>query len=1089
MNLLTLISRILPAASVLFLFVPSSGGEGTPATAKTLPRFSADTEDLSGLDDMLARFHAACNMDAAGTFSLAWLPRAMLWVGDAPQAGESVTRARIANRIGSMRISADGYVSCHQHEGLAHSEGWPFPLPSQSEGVGFLFSTAGLPYGPEFGVMPAKDVDGWKLEHAKTLALDAVEGWSLDLTAPGATVTSPEFSVDALVSPFFRVKWDASGLPPGSKPYLEWTTEAEPEFAASRRMEFPSPSSASKFPVQDFDIPIHEITEAQGKLTRVRIGFGNPAPGKVTLLRVFTAVDSRHTINNPNYLIAASDYFDWTGDRDWLAANLEKMRLATAYMISEFQVRDAHLLRTPWIGHDGRSGLEYKEDGEKIIHTGVGVGGNYWDLIPFGGDDVLGTIYLFSALERMAQIEEFVAAQKLLPDSKPADGLDAASLRSLAKAVRGKFQERFWNPETKRFAPKDDQGRFRDYGFTFLNNEAIFYGLASKEQAEDILSWLDGDRVVEGDTSQGEDIYKFRFAPRATTKRNIEYYAYVWFRPEDLKFGDQVQDGGAVLGFTYHDLMARIRYLGADNAWERLREILAWYREVQEAGGARAYYAVPGRGTLQGGGTAGGLGIDEEFYESVLAPAIALDGFIGFSVRPDGFDLNPKIPDGIGKLAVTNVAYRDLIWDVEAAPDRVSFLVRSGKVDSPLRVGLPDGAWTVKVMAEKEGPEKVMEIAPGSQSFELPAGPLHQLSFFVARTGSDSQWQRDQRDLLTNFDNMYQPCVVETGGEYPYKMWFFGWAAARGNPDWPGSDAIFHARSKDLKTWEIYSGEGKWDSTMNPEVWVPVLHASDRWYDAYHIGDPSVVLKDGKFYMAYSATSKHFKEREGYPATMVQCVMGAISDDGITWRKTEQPLLIREGDTPDPKPEPGRIGDFHRPSLLWDEGKWRLWFDYWLPGGGVCMGYAENRGDFGDTGGFQIQHDLEKPLIRDWPNPEVIRIGDAYHSFSDAPGYPGKSGWTARQLREAVSEDGITWRLRDFISPDDDTEANHVPQALATTIEGQPWLYLFYSTQVGTKRNDGVYHFEYDRIRAMRRPIVNPEQTPAGDVPKPQPVK
>ncbi len=695
---------------------------------KTFPQFSAEGEDLSGLNDMLARFHPACNMDVAGTYALAWLPRAMLWVGDASQAGESVTRARIANRIGRMHMSADGYVSCHQHEGLAHSEGWPFPLPSQSGGVGFFFSIAGLLYGKEFQVFPVKDVDGWNLEHAKTVALDAEKGWAVELTAPGATVTSPEFAAGAMVSPFIRVKWNTSELPADSKPYLEWTTKTEPDFAATRRMEFPKPSSSSKFPVLDFDIPIHEITKAQGRLTRLRIGFGNPAAGKVILLRVFTAVDSRHTINNPNYLIASADYFDWTGDRAWLAANLEKMRSAAAYMISEFQVRDAHLLRTPWIGHDGRSGLEYTAAGKKIVHKGVGIGGNYWDLLPFGGDDALATIYLYSALERMAQIEEFVAAEKLMPDTNPAAGLDAQSLRELAEAVRKKFQETFWNPKTRRFAPKDDQGRFRDFGFTFLNNEAIFYGLAIREQAEDILSWQSGGRTVDGDTSQGEDIYKFRFGPRSTTRRNIDYYAYVWWRPENLQFGDQVQDGGAVLGFTYHDLMARIRYLGADNAWKRLREILTWYKDVKEAGGARAYYAVPGRGTLQGGGTAGGLGIDEEFYESVLAPAIILDGFIGFSVRSDGFDLNPALPGGIGKLAVTNVAYRDLLWDIDLIPGTVTFRVRSGMVDSPLRVRLPAGKWTIKILAKERGAQKGIEIPSGPQGFELPAGPLHQLT-------------------------------------------------------------------------------------------------------------------------------------------------------------------------------------------------------------------------------------------------------------------------------------------------------------------------------------------------------------------------
>ena len=45
---------------------------------------------------------------------------------------------------------------------------------------------------------------------------------------------------------------------------------------------------------------------------------------------------------------------------------------------------------------------------------------------------------------------------------------------------------------------------------------------------------------------------------------------------------------------------------------------------------------------------------------------------------------------------------------------------------------------------------------------------------------------RNTHCLLTNFDNMYNPCVVETEGDYRYKMWFFGWAAASGNPGDPG---------------------------------------------------------------------------------------------------------------------------------------------------------------------------------------------------------------------------------------------------------------------------------------------------------------
>lgn len=344
-----------------------------------------------------------------------------------------------------------------------------------------------------------------------------------------------------------------------------------------------------------------------------------------------------------------------------------------------------------------------------------------------------------------------------------------------------------------------------------------------------------------------------------------------------------------------------------------------------------------------------------------------------------------------------------------------------------------------------------------------------------APVSSAAPWQRDSQPLLANFNNMYSPCVVEVRGEWRYRMWFFGWAGAYANADLgiTGCDAIFHARSRDLKTWQVYARDGAWDATMNPKLWAAVLSASTRWYDCWHNGDPSVVCKDGKFFMAYSATSKDFGPVAGFPAAMVQCVMGATSEDGIHWAKTETPLLIRAGDSAKPRPEPDRIGDFHRPCLRWEDGRWRLWFDYWLPGQGVCMGYSESSGDFAPSGGFRIRHDLKQPLLADWPNPEIIKIGRTYHAFADPSGYPikpGASPWMSRQLREAISEDGLRWTRLAFIPPDPDADACHVPQALLTTIDGQPWLYLFYATQIGYGRKDGQYHYEYDRIRAMRRP-------------------
>ena len=82
---------------------------------------------------------------------------------------------------------------------------------------------------------------------------------------------------------------------------------------------------------------------------------------------------------------------------------------------------------------------------------------------------------------------------------------------------------------------------------------------------------------------------------------------------------------------------------------------------------------------------------------------------------------------------------------------------------------------------------------------------------------------------------------------------------------------------------------------------------------------------------------------------------------------------------------------------------------------------------------------------------------------------------------EAVSVDGMSWKKLGYIPPDEDADACHVPQALVTTIDGKKWLYLFYATQIGYKKNDGEYHYEFDRIRAMRRAIDASEQEAQGD--------
>jgi hypothetical protein len=157
-----------------------------------------------------------------------------------------------------------------------------------------------------------------------------------------------------------------------------------------------------------------------------------------------------------------------------------------------------------------------------------------------------------------------------------------------------------------------------------------------------------------------------------------------------------VQDGGAVLGFSFYDIMARLRVNGPDDAWRRLRQITECFAEVQQEGGYRAYYKVPGRGTLQGGGPPGGLGMDQEFMESVLLPQVMLYGFMGFTPRPGGFRIEPRLPKDWPSLTITRIAVQDAVLDITARPDALEIACRKGS-DNPLLIALAPAEWQLAV--------------------------------------------------------------------------------------------------------------------------------------------------------------------------------------------------------------------------------------------------------------------------------------------------------------------------------------------------------------------------------------------------------
>ena len=327
------------------------------------------------------------------------------------------------------------------------------------------------------------------------------------------------------------------------------------------------------------------------------------------------------------------------------------------------------------------------------------------------------------------------------------------------------------------------------------------------------------------------------------------------------------------------------------------------------------------------------------------------------------------------------------------------------------------------------------------------------------------EWEEHLPYILEDFHNMYNPKVVKIENEaYPYLMYFFGESAEQFNPEFKGSDAIFLARGKTLDQWEVYCGGGVWDATQNCRLWRPIVTAGDHDFDNCHAGDPTVVYKDGRFYMAYSAVGFcYLQDIDKY--IIINNVMGAVSDDGIHFTKSEKPLLIWEQEYTQRwiagEPMPQGTGSYHRPSLMYDESKWKLWFDYYLPGTFLSMGYAENEGDFLDSDGYKIINNEQNPQIRDWPNPTVAKVNSTYYTFADPPGYSEKMG-PHRMITAASSQNGIDWKIEGRLMPEPDY-GTHVPEAYTEETEDGTWLYIFYSWQ------DTVCFPNYIKLNYIRK--------------------
>lgn len=617
--------------------------------------------------------------------------------------------------LSNIRMDETGYVMTHQHFSHSNDRGWPFPLWTQAASspdklngltVGWHFQHE----GPEWMWLWGMFLNQWKLPQfngescIKNWELDNVvsrgisdEKWQLESTGASPMITTPAgMEIDAFNAPYMQLRWTRTGeSKPHNLPYIEWLRDGDTAFGADRRIYFNTGNNeefegTSKSQHSIIEMSKHPLWK--GKIKQMRLSL---APGESDVLfaidSFFTVYDTRHTINNPIFIMACWNYFKWTGDLDFLRRNINRMRDALRFQQQDLHGLEFNHIRNTWIGHDGIAGFIRNKDNSITLKPGHGVGSNYWDILPFGWDDMYATSQYYASTLAIAELEEAVKAHPEWSLPSGAYALNPVVLRKHAAKVKETANRKFWNKDTGRFiACIDRDGKKHDYGFTFLNLDAIWYGIADEKNARSIMDWMSGRWIIEGDTSTGADIYHWRFGPRATTKRNIDWYCQGWWSPESYPFGGQVQDGGAVLGFSFYDLWARLNTIGPDDAWSRMTEMLKWEDEVAKAGGYRAYYADPKHGTtLQGGGTAGGIGIDAEFFESSLIPSIVTMGFLG--IRPDASSLHiaPKLPKACPEMGMSGILYHNVRLGMRAGKGVITIEVKDQPLD-PIAITFDD---------------------------------------------------------------------------------------------------------------------------------------------------------------------------------------------------------------------------------------------------------------------------------------------------------------------------------------------------------------------------------------------------------------
>ena len=434
-------------------------------------------------------------------------------------------------------------------------------------------------------------------------------------------------------------------------------------------------------------VPVFEHVQWTGKITGLRVKIEGNFTGYFYLDFVRGCYDTRMVDSNTSFISAGKQHFENTGDLAFLEANINNYRKAlmflTDYMSDNGLINLANL-----VGHNGSA----QGFATSFVST-------YWDILSLAPNSSYVNALYYKALNNMAYLEDALAANNVtvsaptvkttLTGTDVAYTYTATQLREMAKTVKTTVSaELNENAKTGYFktftvtinGETKTAGRFIegyygdtqiDFGAVALNLMILESGVATEEQKALVLTWM----------ASIDDLYAYTFAPKTNTEDVKNQYCWGYTASE---YGVSCQNGGAILFVSYYDIMARAQVYGANDAFERLAQIMSWFGEVKaafEASGetdAKKFFEVyyqNGGLTLQGRNEEGALGLHAEFIENAILYAAVPNVFFGMDsyYNESGLvvQVKPNLPEEIGTWKMEQVRYAGLVCDVAISNDFV----------------------------------------------------------------------------------------------------------------------------------------------------------------------------------------------------------------------------------------------------------------------------------------------------------------------------------------------------------------------------------------------------------------------------------